>query len=340
MADSTLTAIRNKVRRITRSPSEANLTTAQLDQYINTFVLYNFPEHIRLTTLRSTLTFYTDPNIDIYQTNTININDPLYNFKNRYISVHPPVFMAGNQSVYLQSREQFFAIYPKVQSIQNTGQTGNGVNTLFSGTLSQIPVLLNEVMFTSKDANGAGIVVRDVPRIDAVTGKFTIIGDLVEPNDTAVSLGTINYVTGVYSFNFPVAPANGEPVTSQTVPYTAGMPQVLLFYDTKFQIRPVPDKVYAIQMEVFLRPTELLSANQSPDLEQWWEYISVGAALKVFEDRVDTESMAQIDPLFKRYEDMVMSNTVMQLSNQRSPTIYSEQAGFWPGNNYWGNFNN
>ena len=65
MADSTLTAIQQKVRRLTRSPSEAQLTTAQLNQYINTFVLYDFPEQIRLLNLRTTFSFYTEPYIDV-----------------------------------------------------------------------------------------------------------------------------------------------------------------------------------------------------------------------------------------------------------------------------------
>lgn len=53
MADSTLAAIHEKVRRITRTPSMAQLTDAQLDQYINTFVLYDFPSNIRLFPLRT-----------------------------------------------------------------------------------------------------------------------------------------------------------------------------------------------------------------------------------------------------------------------------------------------
>ena len=43
MAD--LQTIRTKVRRLTRSLSPAQLTDAQIDEYINTFVLYDFPEH-------------------------------------------------------------------------------------------------------------------------------------------------------------------------------------------------------------------------------------------------------------------------------------------------------
>jgi hypothetical protein len=43
MADSTLGAIRTKVRRLTRSPNTAQITDNQIDEYVNTFILYDFP---------------------------------------------------------------------------------------------------------------------------------------------------------------------------------------------------------------------------------------------------------------------------------------------------------
>ena len=43
MANATLGAIRNKVRLLTHSPSTAQLADADIDQYVNTFILYDFP---------------------------------------------------------------------------------------------------------------------------------------------------------------------------------------------------------------------------------------------------------------------------------------------------------
>ena len=57
MADSTLFAIKQKVRLLTRSLSEAQLTDLQLTQYINTYVQYDFPETLRLFNLKTTFTF-------------------------------------------------------------------------------------------------------------------------------------------------------------------------------------------------------------------------------------------------------------------------------------------
>src|SRR5271154_2854070 len=104
MANSTLQAIYTKVRRLTRSPSLSQISNDQLNEYVNTFILYDFPEHLRLFSLRKILTFYTQPGVDVYETNTTVTTDPLYNFKNIYVAVHQPVFIAGIQSFYTQWR--------------------------------------------------------------------------------------------------------------------------------------------------------------------------------------------------------------------------------------------
>ena len=129
VVSSNLQTIQQKVRRLTRSPSEAQLTDAQLNQYINTFVLYDFPEQIRTFNLLTTFTFFTNIGQDAYPTNTLSfagaIHNPLYDFQNKYISIEPPVYIAGFQSPYFQSREQFYGIYPFVNSIASIGVTGN-----------------------------------------------------------------------------------------------------------------------------------------------------------------------------------------------------------------------
>ena len=53
-----LADIQKKVRRITRSPSTSQLSDADLNEYINNFLMYDFPEHLRLFTFRKVLSFY------------------------------------------------------------------------------------------------------------------------------------------------------------------------------------------------------------------------------------------------------------------------------------------
>ena len=333
---STLAQINTKIRRITRSPSPSQLSDNEINNYINNFVLYDFPEQLRLFSLRTTLTFYTQPYVDTYENNTVNADDPLYNFKNKYITVHEPLYIAGYQSFYSQSREQFYGIYPKVNNIQSIG-FGDGITTNFTGTLTNPPLLMNNITFSSVDTASNGLCVIDRPFIDPLTGyPIPTLGFLYNQNGS-LAIGTINYVTGVYNLTFSFAPGSGQQVYAETVPVIVSQPQACLYYDDKFVIRPVPDKPYPVQLEAYIRPTELLLTTQQPELAQWWQYIAYGAAIKIFQDRMDLESVAQIMPEYKNQERLVLRRTVVQYTNERVGTIYTEQvAGPTTGGWGWG----
>ena len=182
MAVATLTEIRNKVRRLTRSLSTSILSNEDLDQYINTFVLYDFPEHLRLFNLETTFEFFTQPYQDVYETNTTDTTDPLFDFKNKYISIHQPIYIAGREALFSESRSQFFGLYPTINSIASIGTAGDGATTAFSGTLnaaqagSNPSVLLrNNVLFDSIDVNNNGLSMIDFP-INATFGNLYVPG--------------------------------------------------------------------------------------------------------------------------------------------------------------------
>ncbi len=345
MPDSTLTAIQNKVRRLTRSPTEAQLATTTINDYINTFVFYDFPEHLRLFDLRTTFTFFTQPNIDTYETTSTNVDDPFYNFKNKYISIHEPAYIAGYPALFSQSREQFFGIYPIVNSIQSIGVAGDGVTTQFSGNVNaannpfppfpgfqNTPILQNQVLFSSIDITNDALAMRDVPLNSAV-------GNLIA-YDAPISLvpdlnNFINYITGDFTVTFPFAPRVGQAINSETVPYQAALPQALCYFDNSFVLRPVPDQSYRVNVEVYIRPTEIL-AGQSPEIEQWWQYIAYGAAKKIFEDRMDLDSVQLIMPEFKVQETLVLRKTLVTYAKERVGTIYTNNTGVGASGYGWG----
>lgn len=353
----TLQAIQTKVRRLTRSPSTSQLTDADLQNYINTFVVYDFPEHLRMFNLRSTYTFVCNPFQDQYPTDTDSFGgvttNPLYDFQNKYISVHPPVYIAGYDSFYTQSREQFYGVYPFTNSIQSTQITGNGITQSFSGNLQTLlgavgagaVLLKNNVLFTSIDANGNGLALADVPLVSLTTGYQTVEGNLYTPQTqpdvpptTADFDATnyINYVTGDFVLTFSAPPASNAPILIQSVPTVVGLPQGVLYYDNTFYLRPVPDQPYNINIEVYARPTYLMETTSNPALNEWWQYIAYGAAKKIFEDRMDMDSVQMIMPEFKKQETLCLRRTLVQYSNERTATIYTEQSSFGPGSGQWG----
>lgn len=342
MADSSLTAIRTKVRRLTRSPSIAQITDAQIDEYVNTFILYDFPEQLRLFSLRTLLTFYTQPGVDVYDTKVspTPATDPLFNFKNKYVAIHPPVFLAGIQGFFTQQRDVFYGYYPQTNSILDTQLRGNGSVGPFSSIVinnqigtSQLPFILqNSVNFNCVDANNNSMILVDTP-INNEIGNLRAPGvALTTPFDTIIDPNNnINYITGQYTIMFPNLTANNATIWFEGILYQPGKPVAMLFYDEKFTIRPVPDKTYAIQLEVDIRPTELLAADQIPDLEQWWQYVSYGASKKIFEDRMDMESVQMLMPEFKQQERFVLRATLTQQANDRTTTIYTQGKEFGMG---------
>jgi len=325
MADSTLTAIRTKVRRLTRSPSAAQITDAEIDEYVNTFIQYDFPEHLRLFSLRETFTFFTEPYVDEYDSTNPAVE--LDNFENRYTTFHEPVYIDGKRVPFYQDRSQFYGIYPRTNSVV-TVATGDGVTVNFAGTLTNVPILKKNVLFSSVDANNNSLELHDTTGGTGTTGILTGAGG---------ALGTINYVTGAYILAFVTPPAAGVSIDAHTRPHVVSVPQAVLYFDNKFYVRPVPDQAYRVDIEAYIRPTELLSAGESPELEQWWQYIAYGASIKIFQDRTDEEGVQMIMPEFKNQQRLVLRRTIVQQSNERVATIYTENLNTQNTGNWWNN---
>lgn len=320
---STLERIITKVRRLTASPSDAQLASSEIDNQINTFYLFDMPESIRVMNLREEFDFYTDPNVDVY---------PFP--RNEFFNIYQPIYIAGYQSFYTQSREQFFRIYPQLEFDQDVA-TGDGIFTIVpTFTLTNTPVLrgyrydpdptiFSRVFVSFTDALGVSIIARD----DGA-GGFILEGT------GGILPGTINYVTGVVAgldFSPSVPPANTI-INAQYVSYQASRPEAMLFYADTFFLRPIPDKAYKVTMEVLRQPTIMLQDADNPQLEEWWQYLAYGAAKKILEERQDMTSLANIMPEFKHQELLALRRTSDQLAQERSATIYTEQVQFPYGN--------
>lgn len=321
MVDTTLQYIRDSTRRYCRKLDESNATTEYIDQKINYFGLYILPELAPLLQLRKTLTFYTAPNVDTYTTNTTDVLNPLYDFKNRYANVHPPVFFAGIQGAYYQDRESFFADWPQINSVANIGSTGDGIQTTFTGIATSAPMLQNSVVFTSVDIGGDPIILVDYP-VSAIVGALGLVN---QPQTLPSPYGQINYITGAFTVVFPTAPAANAPIYIENINYQPAKPFAMLFYDNTFTIRPVPDKTYVIQINVDALPTELLGVTQDPDVKMWADVYALGAAKLVFRDDLDTESLQQIEPLFIQALDIVRRPTLRNSANVRTPSFYARR---------------
>ena len=305
-ADSTLIAIRKKVRRSTASPDPSQLTDDDIDEAVNTYYSQDFPASIKTDQLRSVVEVFTEPNIAEY---SLDLNE--------YQGIRAPVYVEGSEGRLYKDRREFFRIWSRGASV-STPAAGDGVTTAFSWTILG-PFLRNEIVIGSVDAGGGTIQVED-------DGS----GNLVTAGTTTV-LGSVDYVTGVFSITFTVAPALSEDIKVTVSTYQANRPNDMLFWNNTINLRPVPDAVYRVEFEAYKTPTQLMATGDSPILNQWWKLLAYGASIEILQERQDMEGLENIMPFFDRQEGLVLERQAIDGIGTRNGTVYTSSDGYYGG---------
>jgi hypothetical protein len=316
MMPTTLAGIRDKVRRVTARTSNLQLSDDDINNYINTVLLYDFPEIFRLQKLKESYRFQTVPNIDTYDL-------PL----DTYLTFEPPAYVAGQPVAWFQEPDAFYRSWPKINYIQQLS-SGNGGVGPYTGTVTNTPFLrsVNPSSVTSSTRNV--IISANTSFATATTAYDDGNGGFVGAS------GTIDYQTGSVSITFDVAIPFGNAINIQVIPYVASMPRSFLLFQSQLVFRPVPDQAYEVQMTCYRRPIELLEDASSPELLEWGQAIAYGAALKIFADYGDMEQLAAVRPLYDEQLILINRRTLVQLRNQRAATIYTDQNNYPFGNYY------
>lgn len=352
-----LSTIRTKIRRITARPSSTQISDAEIDQYVNTFYLWDLSQHVKMESLRYNYEFVCSANVPVYDLPT-----------DTYLSTMPPVFIAGYQCFMTQSRQNFFRNNSEIQFLQQQVYTGNGTSGPYTGqTLTNVPIL--QGFKPNPPGAYSSSLTTDIPAkfliwnvvvsaegtpdpTSGVTPTFTLVddgqGNLFAPTDAstnpAAARGSINYITGAISVNgtgFTGAVPTGNPINVQYTPYVASRPQSVMFYQDQIYLYPIPDQAYTVSFEAYKFPTALANTTDNPQLLEWWQTLAVGASLKIFEDNADFENIAKYRPLLDEYLRKILRRSLVQQTSERASTIYDEQnigLGQFPFGNMFGNF--
>lgn len=359
---STLSDIRTKVRRITARPSSVQISDSEIDKYINTFYFYDMPEHLKMESLRYNYQFSTTANIPVYDLPT-----------GTYLTAMPPVYIGGYESYMTQSRQNFFRTNPQLNYLQQQVYTGDGTDgsggTYTGQSLTATPIVPGfqpnpPGAYTAWSSNtdipaaslNWNVMVSALGTADATSGiqpSITLVddgkGNLFAPTDTSIdpsaARGSINYITGAIEItNFTAAIPTGNAINVQYVPYVASRPQSVVFFQDQFILYPIPDQAYTVSFEVYKYPTAFLSTDdattKTPQVNEWWQMLAVGAALKVFEDNGDFENYQKYRPLLEEYMTLSLRRTIVQQTSERTASIYTEQTapGQYPFGNLFGGF--
>lgn len=198
--------------------------------------------------------------------------------------------------------------------------TGGGEATSAGTAINYPASRVQNILITANVSNGNTLNVTD-------DGNGNLIGDALS--------GTIDYDTGqitnlVFTQNVP----SGNEIQIQYNPTQLTIPLSILFFQNQFTLRPVPDRGYTIELIAHRAPTQALMAaganTGTPELGEWWECIAIGAAKKIFEDRLDTDGMQLMDKMLAERYQIVYTRTYAQLGKQRISTIFADQLS----NNY------
>jgi hypothetical protein len=324
MATISLSSLITKIRKLTARPSSLEITDSEITDYINLFYEYDFPFEIKDFNFKSTFTFQTQPNQDKYDLTSMIIGSSGLSPINYYKSFEPPVFVNGYESSYYQNQEDFFRMFPKLDTIETIAVADGGVGP-YTGTISATPILKGSILMSAATPTGVNLLVVD-------NGQ----GQLIEANSTAITppvIGSINYTTGSFTVTFQgVATEAGTNITAKFNSYSASRPYALLYYEDYFLMRPVPDDSYTVEISAFLKPTSFISSAPASVptkfLNDYFQLLAYGTACKIFIDSLETESYAQLKPRLDEEIQRVERRTIMQVKTQRASTIYSDSPNY------------
>ena len=334
IAPTALAFIYQKIRRLTGTgtgfqiPDTGTYTgtlITGLNDYVNSFYLYDLPSQFRSLKLKDKYTFNTIEGVDTYAFDS-----------EHYTTLEMPCYVAKREVQLWNDPWSFYAVYFNWQNQVNF-TSGNGTAGPYSGTVTGTPLIpsfandpnsLNypagrsqNILITANVSYGSTMNVSD-------DGFGNLIGDC-QPG------GTINYSTGaIAGLNFgtvatPVSIPAGNSITILFTQAVPAQPLGILFFQNNLTLRPVPDKGYTVELVTYRQPTQALANTPGnagvAELNEWWELIAVGAAKTIYEDRLDMDGVALMDKMLKERYDIAYTRTYAQLGSQRISTLFADQ---------------
>ena len=209
-AASDLSTIRTKVRRVTGRLTNADISNDEIDFYINTYLIYDFPEEMRSRVLQTNYRF------------TLNAFQDTYAFPNEiYVLLQTPIFCDGYYLNYYQQQDLFYGAWPRLFFIQQLA-TGDGSDSSPSlANLSNLPANPNDVLLSTAISgetvsyldNGQGVFLSEGFSITGITQAASAIVTLSTAS-SGIAVGDDVYISQVFGMTQINNPENTYDVTA------------------------------------------------------------------------------------------------------------------------------
>ena len=228
-----------------------------------------------------------------------------------FTNFEPPATLDGLSLLWYQEPAPFLNNNPQDQVQRNNSNTGNGVIQSFTTTVLPTPILPGTTIVTALTVGDNNSETFKDTNEAYTESNVSLVSD-------AGGNGTVNYLTGVISVAFGIAPRTGTTIYFSWVPYRAGRPTAVLLYNNRFQFFTVPDTSYRFKVKAYSVVSPLENGTDKPDLEQWGPCIAYGAARQILADNGEMDAYAEVTTLYKEQLDYVLKRTNQNLLNTRA----------------------
>lgn len=345
-----------KTRKLTGSSNSFQVTDEYIVQQMHSFYSYDLPAKFRSLKLKDIYTFTTNIGQDVYPFNSelyVTVNQPCYCAKRELRMFTDPWNFYGVNYNWQQFANfasgdgttgpysGFTIAAPLIGSVNNDPGTESNRNLFFpQGRVQNILITANvigangvgQTQNVTDDGEGNLIQIFQTSNNSNQEYGWTYFRQYASSTPTIPGNATINYQTGeITGLVFDQAIPEGTPIQIQYNPKQFSIPLAIMFYQNQFTLAPVPDAGYTIELTCYRQPIQaLLAADMTgnPELSEWWEILAVGAAKKIFEERLDSDGVIFIDKMLKERYDVIETRTYAQIGQQRINTIYTDQLTY------------
>ena len=356
----------SKTRALTASSNAFQVTDSYLVQQMNSFYTYDLPAKFRSLKLKDIYTFTTNVGQDVYPFNSelyITVDNPCYCAK-REIKLYNDPWSFYGVNYNWQNQENFsvgtasagpysgntlgFPISPSVNN--DPGPQTNPSLYFTQGRVQNILITANVIgangvgQTQSVTDDGQGNLIQIFQTSNSTNQEYgwTYYRQYASSTPLVAGNATINYQTGaITGLTFAQAIPAGTPIQIQYNSRRASQPLAIMFYQNQFTLAPMPDRGYTVELTCYRSPIKALLAQSqagNPELSEWWEILAVGAAKKIFENRLDTDGTMIMDKMLRERYDIIETRTYAAIGQRQIYTIYSDQVTYNYGNNGFGSY--
>jgi len=321
----TLQDIRNKVRKLTGSSNDLSLTNSQIDDYINSFYLYDLPAEFRSLQLKDIYTFTTVRGVATYSWDNEN-----------YLSVETPVYLNKREISLFFNEREFFGFVPGDMYSQTISQ-GDGTVGPYTATLQNTPVIPSVNNNPANSSYPSSRVVNFMIGANSSFGSTQSVSDIsagATGTLTGDGTGTINYSTGALSVTFTSVVPSGEDIVVNYLSKQITRPIAILYLQNQLTLSPPPDKAYIVEVTVYRQPTSVLleSTANSPELKEWWELIATVGIVALVDDAtgyVEERQRNELQKILEKYISEELREWTKKFPDQFFKQIYRLYGWEW-----------